>query len=753
MTYAEFCARFNIHGLNPQQEKAVQKTEGATLLLAVPGSGKTTVVVARTGYMMFVKNIPFQNILTLTYTRAAASEMAERFRAKFQTAPEVTPKFATINSFAVSVLRIYANAHTDFKLPSLLNNNTELIREIACGMLREYPSDTTIKDLAQKIGKAKNLMWSETDIRACKLEPLDFAKFFHQYQDMLAQRNQMDFDDQLIMAYDILKNTPGLLKFLSHKYKYVSLDEAQDTSLIQHRIVQLLVGRNGNIFEVGDEDQSIYGFRGAYPEALLSFTRDFNNAEVLYMETNYRSDSSIVAATNTFIKRNEMRNPKEMRPNTTDLGKITITHIPKLQDEPKLLLSRVKEALRSPDRTMAVLSRNNESLVSLLNILILNGISVRTRDVTATYFSHPVVLDLLTFLQFALDQTNAEVFLNLYYKLGLFLSKGAAMEAVRRSQTYPPRKLSLLEELAEMDFKPQIVKKLNAFAKMFQKAGSMKPAAAIDYVLNTIGYKDSWMERKIDNGTSRQTLLYKINILKIIAGEYGTIPEFFAAIQRLKDYQSNPSSNVTLSTIHSSKGLEFDKVVLIDALDGIFPANFAAATKNDIEEEARLFYVAATRAKHSLEFVVAKGLFDQAFSLSEYLVMFEGISKDGTPTPANLKASVSRQIERVRRANADRRTRYSMAGATPNVASVPCVKQPPSFRKNGPATQEMGKKTAPGIDLSNLRPGAMVEHVKFGRGTVISVSAGGVISARFGEAGEKKFLRDTCEKQSLLKIV
>lgn len=273
MDYHTFCQKFNICGLNEQQEAAVRRVNGATLLLAVPGSGKTTVIVARTGYLMYVAGVKPENILTITYTRAAAKEMKERFIKKF--APERIPAFSTINSFCLSVINTCAKEKY-IHVPKLVPNNESIVRAIAAKMLPEYPSDSQVRSLAQKVCKVKNKLMTFQEIEAIEENSLDFSAFYQAYKLYMSEHDLMDFDDQLLMANDLLDEYPDILQRAHEKFRYVSVDEAQDTSYVQHLIVQKLVGRNGNIFMVGDEDQSIYGFRGAYPAALLDFQSNYN---------------------------------------------------------------------------------------------------------------------------------------------------------------------------------------------------------------------------------------------------------------------------------------------------------------------------------------------------------------------------------------------------------------------------------------------------------------------------------------------
>ena len=230
MDYHTFCQKFNICGLNEQQEAAVRRVNGATLLLAVPGSGKTTVIVARTGYLMYVAGVKPENILTITYTRAAAKEMKERFIKKF--APERIPAFSTINSFCLSVINTCAKEKY-IHVPKLVPNNESIVRAIAAKMLPEYPSDSQVRSLAQKVCKVKNKLMTFQEIEAIEENSLDFSAFYQAYKLYMSEHDLMDFDDQLLMANDLLDEYPDILQRAHEKFRYVSVDEAQDTSYVQ----------------------------------------------------------------------------------------------------------------------------------------------------------------------------------------------------------------------------------------------------------------------------------------------------------------------------------------------------------------------------------------------------------------------------------------------------------------------------------------------------------------------------------------
>lgn len=615
MDYKEFCAKYHVR-LNDQQSTAVQRVNGATLLLAVPGSGKTTVIVARTGYLLHVVGIDPRNILTITFTKAAAREMKERFIKKFGEVNGLVPHFSTINSFCLSVIKTCAR-EKHITIPELVPNNEPIIRDIARTMMRDYPSDSTIKSLAQSIGKVKNELMENEQIKQIEEEGIDFYEFYLKYKAHLTDNGLMDFDDQLLMANELLDTYPDILARAKKQYRYISLDEAQDTSLVQHRIVQKLVGKDGNIFMVGDEDQSIYGSRGAYPEALLSFESDYNNASVIYMETNFRSDQKIVLAANQFIKRNKERHDKNMHPNSTEEGKINFVPLQDMKSQPHMVFDAIRKALAAKDHTLAILYRNNYSAIPIINLLQKAGLGVRTRDAAGIFLTNFVVSDILTFFRFAKDQTNLQLFRQLYYKLGLYL-KSSVVQSIEETMARQPCRSALIP----LTHYGRISAQSRQILRYMDELQKMSPLDGIDSILWNIGYMDNWLQRKIDEGASESSLMLKVNILKLVAMEYKTVDEFLTAIDRIRDYQGDPDSNVTLSTIHSSKGLEFDQVVLVDVFNGVLPTISNTKEEKDEEEEARLFYVGATRAKHQLDIVVPNAMFGQALEVSEFLKGF-----------------------------------------------------------------------------------------------------------------------------------
>ena len=299
-------------GLNPQQLAAVQAVHGPVLLLAVPGSGKTTVLVTRLGYMVLCCDVPPAQILTMTYTVAATHEMRSRFAARFGAELAGQMTFRTINGLSAVILQYYSRIYGR-RQPELLTNEGDINRmltDIWQQVNREFPTESTLKELRTAITYIKNMALTDEEIEGLETDLASLPELYRRYQAALKRAGQMDYDDQMVFALQILRAAPPVLAYFQHRYKYFCVDESQDTSKIQHEIIRLLAGRSLNLFMVGDEDQSIYGFRAAYPQALMDFEQVYPGAQVLLMEENYRSSEEIVAAANAFVARSRYRRPK-----------------------------------------------------------------------------------------------------------------------------------------------------------------------------------------------------------------------------------------------------------------------------------------------------------------------------------------------------------------------------------------------------------------------------------------------------------
>ncbi|MBO5665836.1 MAG: ATP-dependent helicase [Firmicutes bacterium] len=600
MSYESFKTQFHI-SLNPQQEAAVQAAEGPVLLLAVPGSGKTTVLVTRLGYMVLEKNIDPRSILTMTYTVAATADMRRRFASMFGEDMAGQLEFRTINGVSARVIQYYERllGRKAFDLITDDGQLANIVGEVYRRIAHDFPTESVIKTLRTHITYAKNMMLTDEEINELKPDGMDFGPMYREYCQILKQEGWMDYDDQMVYAYRMLRSYPEILRYFQNQYQYFCVDEAQDTSKIQHEIIRLLASRSQNLFMVGDEDQSIYGFRAAYPEALMEFSQIYPQAKTLLMEQNYRSTPEIVNVANRFIQLNVNRHPKNMM--TANKSGSAIRPLP-VFDRHSQYQWIVKEAQRMESEAdassqLAVLYRDNDSALPLIDQLDRLDMGYRFRQMDSSFFSHRIVKDITDIIRFALDPSDGETFLNIYYKLGAGISKALAEQAVHIASKLGE---SIWDVLIDSKA-PSAWTKKQARALRTHCANMLDEPAnkAVYRIVNIMGYGDFRDDRGMDRN--------KAHILEALGVSE---PHPRRLLERLSELEqliavgsTDKNSQLILSTIHSSKGLEYDRVVLLDVVDGVFPKTEPIQTPEALaamEEERRLFYVAMTRARQEL---------------------------------------------------------------------------------------------------------------------------------------------------------
>lgn len=599
MDFSQFKTRFSIP-LDPQQETAVQTIDGPVLLLAVPGSGKTTVLVTRLGYMRYVRHIPAESILTMTYTVAAARDMQARFTTLFGEEAAKGLEFRTINGVCSRIIRRYERtcSRTAFRLLEDGGQKSAILGELYRSQSLDFASESTIRSLETAITYAKNQMLKGEELSQLDVEGIDFPTFYQAYCKVLRERQLMDYDDQMVYALQILRQYPDILRAIQARYRYFCVDEAQDTSKIQHTIIRLLAGQSGNLFMVGDEDQSIYGFRAAYPQALTRFDTVYPHAKVLYMEQNYRSTQQIVAAADKFIQKNRSRRPKHMK---ATQGSGPVIREVSLYDRQAQYSYLCKLAEHCTAET-AVLYRDNDSALPLIDRMDRAGIPYRCRQVESLFFTNRVVRDITDIIRFARDPLNGELFLNLYYKLGAGISKAVAQEA----SVWAPREGEpILEYIAGLSApSPWTKRQCRALQTHMNNLLNERADKAIYRIVHFMGYGAYLEERGGD--------LTKAEILEALGTQEPTPGRLLERLEELREVvqsgSTDPMCPFVLSTIHSSKGLEYERVILMDVADGLLPKNLPDqdASEEELEayeEERRLFYVGMTRAKRELQII------------------------------------------------------------------------------------------------------------------------------------------------------
>ena len=619
MEWKEFETTFSVK-LNQQQKEAVQSTKGPVLLLAVPGSGKTTVLVTRLGYMIYCKNIPPERILTVTYTVAATKDMSERFAVRFGEDMAKRLEFRTINGICAMIIQYYGRriGKTPFELVKDEKATTGMLIKICQDHGMGYPTESDLKNVRTLITYIKNMMLNEEELQKLEEESdIRIAGIYREYCRQMREQKLMDYDDQMLYAYNILRKDPGVLAYFQNRYPYICVDEAQDTSKIQHAIIALLAAGTGNLFMVGDEDQSIYGFRAAYPEALLSFEKKHPGAKVLLMEENFRSNAKIVEAADKFIQKNTLRHEKHMRAAReagADIREISLksrkaqyVYLMKAAQECTTGMAGMSGSEEHRGRAdasvteTAVLYRDNECAIPLIDLLERKNIPYRMRNADLSFFTHRTVLDVQNIIRFAMDPKDTELFMQIYYRLKLFFNKKDALRYAQISQEKDMEVLDAalkygnLEKYQEdniRNLKRQMVRILN-----------MPGDEAVNQILTYMGYQD-YLKKMGMNAN-------KLETVKLIGSRVESPEKLLERLEELRtiiqEKVSDKDCPFILSTMHASKGLEYDTVYLLDVMDGILPekvlANSRTASKEELEtyeEERRLFYVGVTRAKNQL---------------------------------------------------------------------------------------------------------------------------------------------------------
>jgi len=721
--------------LNEQQKEAVYAVDGAVLLLATPGSGKTTVLVTRLGYMILSKGIDPKSILTMTYTVAATRDMKSRYAAFFGNETATGLEFRTINGVAKRIIDYFGQNHAGkepFDLATEEGELNRIVRYIYQEVNENYPEDGEIKEIRRLFTYIKNMMLTEKEIQTIDSNVDNLPEIYRRYRTALRQRRLMDFDDQLSYAYHILQQYPAVLDHFQKRYPYICVDEAQDTSKIQHAIIKLLSSKHGNLFMVGDEDQSIYGFRAAYPDALLSFEKDHPNAKILLIEENYRSTEEIITAADRFIAENKFRHKKTMIP-TQGLG--SPIHVIRTKSRFHQFEYLVNMAKNCTCET-AILFRNNDTALPLIDRMERDHISYNCKNFDDVFFSNRVVVDVMDIIQLAYDPWNVELFQRLYYKFGAAISKKSAQYAVDRCNT---SKKPLFEELMHApDVKGAAKDTVIDLADNMPRLKEDNAEAAITRIWEKMHYGKYVEQKKLDAG--------KRFILGMLARGIDNPQLFLEKLQTLREtiaeHRNQEGNRIILSTVHSSKGLEYDAVYMADVIDGILPSIIRPEAKTDeelkqYEEERRLFYVGITRAKKDLflfqcgessEFIsevanalpvpvtdkfdilspltgsqIGKHYYDRAYGKGEVVAECDG---SYMVSFSNRHYELMSIVEMMLR----KETKANSIGSKDNLHF-------PSDRDGAE-----NDKLTPICSVSQLRVGANIYHKKFGKGTIRTIS-------------------------------
>ncbi|HAS73365.1 MAG TPA: hypothetical protein DCS67_04405 [Clostridiales bacterium UBA8960] len=584
------------NALTPSQLEASKHHIGPALTLAIPGSGKTTLLLHRLIELVETHGVSPDEILTLTFSKASAVDMAMRYEGKFAHL-KYRFEFMTIHKFAYGLYKRYLNSVG--KNMTLLEDGTQKFQVLNEIFKRHHKANLTedeYESLNNHIGLIYNLRLTRDDLDAHEFQwknIFDMAEDYHRFKNT---HHFFDFDDMLLSAIKILKKSPALLSQIRNRYRFIQVDEAQDTSKLQFELIEMLLGADENLFLVADDDQSIYGFRGAYPSYLLNFPEKFARAKLFYLSDNFRSDANIVAAANAVIVKNKLRFAKEMRPYKDAIEKPAVRLFDDLNARNQYMIDTIKQT----PGTKAILYRNKVSSLSVIDALERNALSFQIKDTPMREFNHWLLEDLIAFFTLAMVPQDLYSFQKIAFKMNGFISR-EMLNYVKLNH----RGRNIFSVLVEipflMDYQTRTQEKIMA---QFETLKMLRPYDGIHYIETELGYLDYVKSNAQRLGLSMNFARTRIDAFKAIAKPLKTGFDFITRINDLKTYLqenfNNSSEALTLSTIHGSKGLEFDEVYMIDVNPQIFP-NFSATEGDALEEERRLFYVGLTRAKQKLE--------------------------------------------------------------------------------------------------------------------------------------------------------
>lgn len=591
-----------------EQESAIKHKEGPALVLAVPGAGKTTVLIHRTYGLIHEHSVDPSSILSITFSRASARDMSSRYRKSF---PDCSvPDFSTIHAFCFGVVRDFAkNYGKSFRLiedESTSFNKYDIVKSLYLEKNGFQITEEKLEGFFSNTGYIKNMMLKLKDYDSAKASDIEcFPELFSAYEDFKKKNRLIDFDDMLGIAYRLFLKHPLLLGHYRSRYRYIQLDEGQDTSKLQLVILKLLSEPKNNLFIVADDDQSIYGFRGAHPEGLLSFSKDFPEGRLYFMEDNYRSSANIVSVSGQFISQNSGRYSKMVRTNNPKLEPVQVLRFKAADDQYSYLVDELSHGTDASET--AVLFRNNLSSVGIANALDAKGITFYTRDSRLRFFNHWLIKDIQCFLKLAEDPKDKTAFENIYFKTKGYISKRMMQHVINKGYNETVwKRLLCFPGLTEF-YRRQI----NELELDFRRLERLKPEPAIRFIEDKLKYVEYLRENSQRSGYTFDYLKEMLYHLGCIARKSENKSDFKDRMRKLEALfsdQDRSKTGVALSTIHSSKGLEYDRVYIVDLLEGEFPSQSSIEELNKgscqlYEEERRIFYVGMTRARKKLHLI------------------------------------------------------------------------------------------------------------------------------------------------------
>ena len=596
----------SIDKLNENQLKAVNHLDGPCMVLAGPGSGKTRVITYRIANMFVNKNIKPTSILAISFTKASSIEMKNRALSLSNDFRMNKVTYGTFHSVFFRILRYFEN----YNIESILDEKTKRIglKNILKGLnIENADDDETIGQVINEISYVKNELMDKRDFKSEVLTNDEFIKVYNFYEEYKQQMNKIDFDDMLIKTYELLKNNKAALDRVRSVYRYILVDEFQDINKVQFEALKLIANPSNNIFVVGDEDQSIYGFRGSRPDFLLEFEEYFSNTKKVLLDINYRSKGEIINIANRLIEKNTNRYEKVIKCGQGNGAKVNYISPEDSEEEAVYIAKDIKNKVQE-DYTeytdFAVIYRTNIQSRALVDVFMDMRIPFVVKDSIVTIYDHWAAQDILAYLRIGVNPNSNKDWIRIINKPFRYISK----DNLNLIKDEPDFINSLINKC---DLHPKQVKTINDLDIDISYVKGLNPKNAISYIRTTLDYDRYILDYCANRKIKTNGLIEILNELESSATNFKTIQEYLEHIERVKseivDNKNNKETDgVIFTTMHSAKGLEFKNVYIIGTNEGTIPHEKSyeiddEEKKNDqIEEERRLMYVAITRAEENI---------------------------------------------------------------------------------------------------------------------------------------------------------
>ena len=589
-------------GFNEAQAQAIQHTDGPCLVLAGPGSGKTLTIVNRVKYLIEKQKVRPEEILVVTFTRFAAAEMKSRL-CLVMGKRDLPVTVGTFHGIYYGILK-WAYRMNQENILSETEKYQILRGVINKERMEIFDEEDFIQDIVAEIGKVKNNRIPLEEFVSEKCSADAFRNIYRNYEQHRKELKKIDFDDMLVLCYELFRSRPDVLAQWQKKFRYVLIDEFQDINRIQYDVIRMLVQPENNLFVVGDDDQAIYGFRGADSELMLGFGKDFPDAKQILLGMNYRSTANIVQNSLKLIENNVERYSKKLEANREGGSCLHIQEVKDLVEEAEYVLEEIQKCKENgiKEEEIAILFRVHTDARAVVEAMVERKIPFQMKEHLPNIYEHFIAKDIMAYFRLATGKRRRQDFLQVMNRPKRYLGR----DSVSGSQVSFE---DMRKFYCDKDWMIDRIDQFEWDVKMLMK---MAPYAAIQYIRKRIGYDDFLKEYAFTHQINRSDLNEVLAEIEEAAKAFSSVEEWFAHVEeytetlKVKEKERNrPRPGVRLMTIHASKGLEFKQVFLIAANEGRIPYQ-KAKTDKEIEEERRLFYVAMTRAKDFLKICYVK---------------------------------------------------------------------------------------------------------------------------------------------------